>query len=476
MDSLKKNITYNIGYQILSFIVPLITAPYISRVLGKDGIGLYGYTYSIAHYFVLFCMLGVLNYGNREISMVSNDKGILSSKFWQIYFNQFIFGLISLLIYLTFVYLLVDSNRLIYILQSMYIISGIMDISWFYFGIEKFKATTTISAINKILTTILIFLFVNSYSDVWIYTLIISCGTLMNNILYWILLNRYIDGIKIDVKKSLFHLKPLLILFIPVIAVNIYKYIDKIMLGAMLDVSEVGIFDAAEKLTNIPMGVIAAIGTVMLPRISSMLCSNDVSNIKRYNNISLNLVMFMACGMAFGLAGVADAFIPLFYGHDFLNACIVLIWLCPCMFFVSWANVIRTQYLLPHRKDVLFCASVISGAIVNIIANIILIPKFGAVGAAISTLISEIIVCMVQSWVANKDLELMKSLKSIIPYMLVGVIMYITIIRIEAQSPLVTVLIRILTGAFIYILLSLFFIKKTIKVKEFFEYGKENAE
>ena len=113
MNNLKKNILYNIGYQILSLIVPLITAPYISRVLGKDGMGLYGYTFSIAHYFVLICMLGILNYGNREISMVSGDKRERSEKFWQIYANQLFFGILALVVYYAFVYFYVSSDGLI---------------------------------------------------------------------------------------------------------------------------------------------------------------------------------------------------------------------------------------------------------------------------------------------------------------------------------------------------------------------------
>lgn len=463
MSSLKKNIIYSTGYQILTLIVPIITAPYVSRVLGKDGLGLYGYTYSIAHYFVLFCMLGILNYGNREISMVSNNKSELSSRFWQIYLNQLSFGVISLLIYYIYIYNYVQSFQQIYVIQSLYVISGIIDISWFYFGIEKFKTTTTISSINKVITTILIFGFVRTSSDIWIYALILAGGTLMNNIVYWLLLNKFIDKWEINIKESMVHLKPLLLLFIPVIAVNIYKYIDKIMLGSMVNVGEVGIFEAAEKLTNIPMGFIAAFGTVMLPRVSNMLNSKEFSKVKRYNNLSLNVVMFLSCGMAFGLAGISDVFVSLFYGSDFVESHVVLLYLCPCMLFVSWANVIRTQYLLPNRKDSLFCISVISGAIVNIIANIILIPLFGSIGAAISTLIAEMIVCFLQSALSYKEMELRNSLIAIFPFFLIGFLTYFVITKIDFHDPFVTVLCRISLGAMIYIILSIFFLNKNVR-------------
>lgn len=462
MSNLKRNILYNIAYQILSLIVPLITAPYISRVLGTYGMGLYGYTYSIAHYFVLFCMLGVLNYGNREISIINGNQQALSEKFWSIYFNQLIFGVMSLIVYFSFVSVYVENDRFIYNLQSLYIISGLMDISWFYFGIERFKITTAVSAANKLLTTILIFILVKESSDLWIYTLIISGGTLLNNLAYWLLINKYTVGIKWKMKAVLSHLKPLLILFIPVIAVNIYKYIDKIMLGAMVDVNEVGIFEAAEKLTNIPVCFIAAIGTVMLPRVSKLLGNQDIKNVLRYNSLSLNLVMFLSCGMAFGLVGIATVFVPLFYGDAFVKASEVLIFLSPCLLFVSWANVIRTQYLLPNRKDILFCVSVIAGALVNVIANIILVPTYGAEGAAISTLIAEVIVCSVQTGVAYRKMRIISSLKSSSIYILLGLIMCIIIKQIHNDSALMTVILRIITGLVIYSLLSSYFIKKIL--------------
>ena len=468
MSTLKKNILYNIGYQVLSLIVPLITAPYIFRVLGKDGIGVYGYTFSIAHYFVLFCMLGVLNYGNREISMASNNPYEKSEKFWQIYLNQFVFGILSLGFYWVFVDTCVKENQLIYLIQALYIISGIVDISWFYFGIEKFKMTTSISAVNKILTTILIFVFIKSSNDVWIYTIIIAGGTLLNNVFYWLFLHKFLIRISFSCSAALSHLKPLLLLFIPVIAVNIYKYIDKIMLGTMCGVGDVGIFDAAEKLTNIPMSFIAAIGTVMLPRISSMLSTNETKGVQRYNNKSLNLVMFLSAGMTFGLVGISDVFIPLFYGEGFMDSIEVLVWLSPCMLFVSWANVIRTQYLLPKRKDKLFCLSVVAGAVVNVVSNIVFIPLWGAIGAAISTLFAEIAVCLSQSAAANKDMNLKHSLIMILPYLLIGTIMYFIISSIYLDSAVICTIVRILVGMAVYGLLSLYFINKSLNISSLF--------
>ena len=148
-SNLKLNILYNIFYQILILIVPLVTAPYVSRVLGSSGMGIYGYTYSVSMYFVLFSMLGVLNYGNRELSQVRENKEQASKTFWGIYSVQLFMGIAMTILYLIYVLLLSKDNQLVATLQVFYILSGVLDISWFYFGIERFRLTTTVSAINK---------------------------------------------------------------------------------------------------------------------------------------------------------------------------------------------------------------------------------------------------------------------------------------------------------------------------------------
>lgn len=463
-NSLTLNIAYNVIFQVLNIIVPIFTAPYVFRILGKEGIGLYGYSFSIAHYFSLFCMLGILNYGNREISMVSDNRDHRTDKFWQIYAVQFFAGLISVLCYLLFVCSFESDYLKVFLIQGFFVISSMFDISWFYFGIENFKFTTTISLIAKLITTVLIFLMIKTSDHVYLYAGILSLGALAHTVLYWFWLGKYVD-FKIRVLSAFkTHIKPILILFIPVIAINIYKYIDKIMLGMMLNVSEVGTFEAAEKLQNLPMCLIAAIGTVMLPRISNMVSKNESSTVKHYNRISFVLVMFLTIGMAFGMAGISRVFIPLFYGAGYEDSELVLLILLPSMVFVGWANIIRTQYLLPNRMDTVFCSSVVFGAIINVISNFIFIPLFGAVGAAISTTIAEFTVCFYQSVVSYKNMNLRTSLKDTIPFVFVGLIMYFTITQIDSMSSVLTVVLRIATGGVVFSLLSVFFVNRIVSV------------
>ncbi len=459
------NIIYNVAYQILSIIVPLITAPYVFRILGKDGIGLYGYSFSVAHYFTLFCMLGILNYGVREISTVSDNIIERSKKFFQIYSIQLISGVFSLLSYFLLVNSYVHEEQKIFLVQGIFVISAMLDVSWFLFGMENFRITTIISIINKVITTTCIFLFIHKQTDVYLYAAILSLGSLFNNIFYWIVIKKYLDWSFCDFSGITRHLKPILILFIPVIAINIYKYIDKIMLGAILDVSEVGIYEAAEKLQNFPLCLIAAFGTVMLPRISNLRANSKSADVNHYNMLSFVALMFVCFGMAFGLAGISESFIPLFYGEGYNESVQVLQWLLPSMIFVGWANIIRTQYLLPYRMDKTFCASVIVGAVINIFSNLLFIPIYGATGAAISTTFAEFTVCSYQSYVAYKDMNLGLAMKCSVPYILIGMVMYIIMVQIHIREDVYAFILRLVVGTVIYLALSLVYLNKFFPFK-----------
>ncbi|ABO51543.1 polysaccharide biosynthesis protein [Desulforamulus reducens MI-1] len=454
MSSIKRNVIYNISYQILALIVPLTTAPYISRVLGADGIGIYSYTFSIAHYFVLFTMLGVLNYGNRSISRVRDDDKLRSSTFWSIYIFQLLTGLVILILYGIYVGFFYEGNKLVALIQYIYVISGVIDISWFYFGIEKFKLTTLISGITKVVNLLAILLLIKRADQVWLYAGIVSGGLLINAVIYWILLPKYIHWERISWRQICMHIKPNLMLFIPVIAVSIYKYMDKIMLGAMANMTEVGYFENAEKLINIPSAIITAVGIVMLPRIANIVANGQNDNVKKYNYETMFFVMFLSVAMTFGLAGIADEFIPVFYGSEFSSSVSVIMYLLPSILFISWANVIRTQYLLPNSKDKNYCLSVLFGAVVNAIINTLLIPRLGAIGAAIGTTIAEGTVCIIQTIIAWKYMQIKKYLINGLPFIAIGIIMYIGIHKIYINNSLITTVARIVVGIIIYFILS----------------------
>ena len=236
------------------------------------------------------------------------------------------------------------------------------------------------------------------------------------------------------------------------------------MLGSMLSADEVGIYEAAEKFINLPVCFVAAFGTVMLPRITNLKKNNQTDYVRKYNFISMVLVVFLSVGMSIGLAGITRVFIPWFYGTDFKPSINVLFVLLPSIVFVSWANVIRTQCLLPNQKDKQYCISVSLGAIINLIINLIFIPKYGAVGAAIGTLIAEGSVCIMQTFMCRKFMDIKIYIKYSICFLVVGGIMYLIIKDIYMTNDFMTVLVRIIIGGITYSFISLLILKNAFNM------------
>lgn len=470
MNQVKNNFLYNIVYQLLVLIIPLITAPYLARVVGVSGIGIYSYTYSIVYYFMLITMLGVNNYGNRSIAKVRDNKEKLSKTFLEIYYFQLIMGIIMLIIYFIYVFTFNVSYKSIALVQSLFIVSAILDINWFFFGIEAFKKTITRNTFVKLLSVILIFIFVKQKSDLWKYTFIMSGTTILSQIILWGYLPKYITITKVkivDIKK---HIKPNLVLFIPVIAVSLYKIMDKIMLGAMSNVTEVGYYENAEKIVNIPLTFITALGTVMLPRVSNILAHGDKEKVNEYINKSISFVMFLSFAMCFGLIAIGYHFAPIYFGNSFQKAGILIMMLSVTLPFLSFANVLRTQFLIPSEKDKIYIISVSLGAIVNLIMNLIFIPKYSSIGACIGTIAAEFIVMFYQTMSVRKELDIKKYIKNILPFFIKSFMMFVLVYSFNYIhiNNLLRIFIQVLVGGTVYLVLNYKYINSIIDVKRVF--------
>lgn len=457
--SIKKNFIYNFSYQILTMILPLITTPYIARVIGPEGVGVQSYTLSIANYFVLFAMLGINNHGNRSIAMVRGNKEKLNKTFISIYFVQFTMSILMILIYLIYIIFIAKENKVIFIIQAIYIISALLDINWFFFGMEQFKLTVVRNIVIKLASVVSIFIFVRNSNDLYLYSLILALGTLISQCILWKYLNKYISFVKVSKEEILVQVKPILILFIPVIAVSIYKIMDKIMLGSMSSMTQVGFFENSEKIMNIPLGVITALGTVMLPKMSNLYAIGNEKEGNKYIGLSLEFVMFISVGAMFGLIGVSPILIPIFLGDKFIECINIVSIMSITIVFLAWANVVRTQYLIPKKKDKIYIISTIIGAIINLLINLLLIKKYGAVGATIGTIFAESSVCIYQSIMVGKELNMSLYLKKVLFYMAPGIIMCV-VIRILGNTLGVSILtgsIQIIVGGTIYVVLSLIY-------------------
>lgn len=418
-----KNFIYNICYQVLAIILPFVTTPYVSRVLGAESLGVYSYHYAVSYYFVLFSMLGISNYGNREIASVSNDEKNTNDKFLSIYYFQLLISLFVSFVYV--VYTINSDDRIRSMIFFLNVISAVFDITWYYYGLEQFKITVIRNAVIKTVSAVLIFIFVKTSSDINLYCAIMAGSTLMSQVSLWVIAVPKIKFRKVKSTDVVRHFKPCIVLFIPVIAISIYKYMDKIMIEKMVDFTELGFYENAEKINQLPSVFIMALGTVMLPRVTNMLASGEKKMAESYTQVSLFFASFVSSALCFGLLGVSSEFVPLFLGKGY-DACVtVLNVLLPSSIFVALANVVRTQILMPSKNDIAYVVSVVLGAFLNLGFNLLLIPVLGAVGAAIGTLIAESVVCIVQFlYVKFKNQTKKIGITYCVPFFVFGVIMF----------------------------------------------------
>lgn len=269
-NSIKKNLGFQTIYQILNTCLPLITGPYLARVLGATQLGVFSYTSSVVSYFTLIAILGTVNYGTRSIASVKDDVMLRSKKFCEIYSLQLGTSIIAIILYVIYVAGFDHENTIISVIQIIAIISCACDISWLFFGLESFKTTLTINLIFRIATVLAILVLVKSPKDLWIYALLMLGGTLLAQLFLWIYVPRYIRFLKISCKDIICHLKPNLLLFIPLLAMSVYHTMDKTMLGLLSTYEQTGYYYNSDKVINIPLCIINGVGTVMLPRMTSL--------------------------------------------------------------------------------------------------------------------------------------------------------------------------------------------------------------
>ena len=452
----KRNYIYNMIYNILSVVTPLITAPYLSRVLGTDGIGIYSYYYAIAYYFTLMGKMGLTNYGTRQIAEVKSDEESVKKVFSSIYCMQLIVSVFIAIIYFVVVTFVIDKDRMVGYVFGIWIIGTIINIDWFLFGLERFKETATRNIIVRIVELIAIFILVRNDGDVWKYCLICALGYTIGYISFWDFGKKYISFTTINKNEVLKHLKPCLILMIPVIALNIYRSMDKVMLGSICDMRETGLYESAEKIIYSLTLFVSSLGTVMMPRMSALLSEGKTERVKQGIENSITFVVFMTSAMCFGILSISESLIPWFYGDEFYGSIILINLLTVTLILIGWGNVVRTQYIIPMKMDDIYIKSISLGAIVNLVVNSILIPKYAAVGACIGTLAAECVVPIYQGIRLRKELEQGKYIKTVIPFVGIGLIMFAILKFVEELlgSGFTTMLLQIFVGAIIYVGLS----------------------
>lgn len=462
MGKTKKNIIYQTLYQFLTLILPFVTAPYISRVLGKENTGIYSYTYTTVNYFMLIALLGIETYGTRTISRVRNDKEALNKTFSSLFFCHIMVASVSLVGYLAYAFCFSGNYKVYAIIQTLYVIAEFLNINWFFFGIEEFKITVTRNLVIKILTIVSIFLFVRTRNDLIVYITIMAVGTFFSQSFVWIFLRKYVKFVKVSFAEIIRHIKPMSVLFISVIATSIYRMVSKSMLGAMGELSSLGCFEYADKIIRMPLSIITAVGLVMLSKTSNMYVNNNKGAINLVGK-SMEIVLIFSSAIAFGLAGIAENFSVLFYGKEYEYTSQLIMAMSVSLIFMSWNNILRTQYLMPKCKDKEYVIAVWIGAIVNVGCNILFIKMWGATGAAVTTSISYFVVSLVQTHYVKDELDVKQYLKKAVVPILDGVIMFVVVrlIGMYLDCSWFSLGIQILSGVIVFCVIIFIYLKKT---------------
>ena len=457
MANVKKNIFYNMGYQILILIVPFVMSPYVSRVLGPEGLGAYSVTTAIVKYFTLFALLGMSNYGNRTIAKNKDSKEKLSITFWNLYYFQLISSAIVLTAYI--IYLLssgIDNYGLVSLCQMPYMLSCVFEISWFFYGMENFKGIVTRNALVKILTMVAVFIFVKGRGDTWVYVLINSLSLLIGQLCLWPFVFKYISWEKPDWSIIRSHFKPNCVLMISVIAVSIYTLMDKIMIEWMTATAEVGYYENTEKMVSLANSLAGAVGAVMLPRVSNLRACGDNDKVLSYISKSMKYIMLIAVALAFGIAGVSKSFSIIYYGEEFEKCGTLLTAISPSIIFYAASNILRNQYLLPKDMDRVFVTATVSASVLNFVLNSIFIPMYGALGAVIGTVGAQFGELAYQVLKTRKELPIKKYFVNIIPYVCFGIVMFLVCKKIELMKgvSIISLIMQITIGGIAYLVMT----------------------
>lgn len=455
-----KNYLLNSSYKILTIFLPLITSPYLSRVLGVDGIGINTFTSSFTQYFILLAVLGTSSYGIREIASCQQDKKKRSEAFWGITFISWIASIVALILF--FLVIIINKKyQEIFIWQSIAIFASMFDISWYFFGLEKFKITVIRNTIIKFLSVFAIFVFVKNYNDLAIYIIILNVSSLISNLSLWpymineIYFPNKLKNMNIQLNK---HFKNTLVLFLPTVALTIYSMSGRTFLGIFTSVVQAGFFNQSDTLIIMSLSLVESISVVMMPYITRLFSLSENEKIKKMIIKLFNINTGVALGIAFGIAGISLQFAPFFFGKDFTKVGKVMMLETIVVPLIAWRGVLGTQYLLPLNKLKIYSTSFVIGVIFNLVINLSLIPLFGVFGAVYSLIITETVIVFYQYNGVKKDFKLYELFFGVWKYFVSGLVMFSCVFLMNQtfKMTILQLLLQIFSGVVIYSLMNYF--------------------
>lgn len=465
MNEVKKNYFFNLMFQVLNIVAPLITMPYVARVLGAAGVGEYSYTYSIVSYFLIVASLGTSLYGCREISNNYTNKGKKSQVFWEILIIRICASSVVTLGYIILINLHKFSalDKRLLLINVLYIIGTALDISWLYQGEQRFDIITIFSLVNKIVTILLVFFLIKTHLDISKYVLIHASMYLINSVFYFIPLGNVVNLVSVKKLEIARHILPVLILLVPQISKEVYSVLDKTMIGEFYsDRSLNGYYEQAVNIVSMSMTIITSLNIVMMSKLSQDYSESKKENVISNVKNSFQFVWFIGIPLCVGIVSVIDLFVPLFFGNGYepvINLVYILTLRILC---IGISNVIGIQYLITLRRHRDFNISILVGLVANGFFNWILIPKYNVYGAAFATVISEALVTITQLLFVKDEIS-MKNIfpKEIIKRVIVSGIMWLVLLKVKQilcvslNNYFIILFICIIIGGGIYIVIEI---------------------
>lgn len=452
-NKIKRNFILNTMFQVLRLLSPLVVTPYVSRVLGVDGIGIFSYTYSVSYYFVMFAVLGTTAYGAREISRHRDEPEKMSRLFWEIWLLTFTTSLVSMLGW-GIVVLNGGEYRLYYALLTFYLLSAMFDITWFYTGLEKFPVIVIRNMALKLVEIALVFLLVKKAEHLYLYFLIMGGGMFLGNASLWIGMGRNLTKVKWRTLRPYRHFKNTLIFFLPTIATSIYTVVGKTLIGAITkSETESGVYEQTTKIVEIIKAVaVVSLNTVLGPRNAYLHKQGKLEEIRTNIQGSMDFILMMSIGATCGVIGVADLFVPWFFGEGYEAVALLLRFLSPIVVIIAVSYTLGSQYYEPVGLRLKSAKYLMIGACCSVVLNALLIPYIKSLGAVVGSVIAELVIAVL--YVANCDgyMTLGKLLQICWKKLVAGMIMTVVLLRLSVIFEPVTmdILLMIVIGAGIY--------------------------
>lgn len=405
--SLKMNFLMNVMLTMSSFIFPLITFPYISRILLPIGTGKVSFATSIITYFSMFAQLGIPTYGIRACAIVRDDRKKLSKVAQELLIINLVMCVLSYAVLAIAIFCVpkLREEKNLYVILSFTIILTSIGMEWLYKALEQYTYITMRSVFFKFVALVAMFILVHEQEDYVIYGGITIFAASASNILNLLNAHKYIDLTPIGNYDFKCHMKPILIFFAMSCATTIYTNLDTVMLGFMATDADVGYYNAAVKIKTILVSIVTSLGAVLLPRASYYVEHGLKTEFYRITKKAINFVILVATPLMLYFIFFAQEGIFFLSGNAYGGAVIPMRLIMPTLLLIGITNILGIQMIVPMGKEKIVLYSEIAGAAVDVIINAILIPRYVSAGAAIGTLVAEFVVFLVQFGVLKDEVK-----------------------------------------------------------------------